>query len=83
MQNNSSGRKAGLPWSSGSAVNRKKGTTSSKTKNNQTGNNNNSNNGSLHRQSSKSKDSIEVRVSFNWIALGWLKLILTHMLYFV
>ena len=78
MQNNSSGRKAGLPWSSGSAINRKKGTSSSKTKNNQNGNNNNDNgngnNGSLHRQSSKSKDSIEVRVRLNWSELNWTRL---------
>ena len=47
MQNNSSGRKAGLPWSTGSAINRKKGITS-KTKNH------------TNRQSSKSKDYLEV-----------------------
>ena len=71
MQNNSSGRKTGLPWSSGSSINRKKGTISSKTKNNQSNNNgNNGNNGTLHRQTSKSKEIIEVRVKFKWIALG-------------
>lgn len=59
MQNNSSGRKIGLPWSSGTSINRKKGIISSKAKNNQSSNNGN-NNGTLHRQSSKNKEIIEV-----------------------
>lgn len=46
MQNNSSGRKVGLPWSNGSGINRKKGLPS-KTKNH------------THRQSTK-KDYPEV-----------------------